>query len=267
MKEINNFEYNPNSERKNPMDIKEFQKYVRKNNFIKESAFLIKSETTSFIPERLSKIANSYALVFSGPPWNEAVKCDTDGQFKGLDTPLGSKCNDCGGTYVEAYPLEETIDYIKKESQKLGFKSREIIDYNDDTIGFAWSYLITPEKLVQSKWNDSKNQNKIIDLLNQQNINPNQNIRYFSECGIDPNFRGIGLSNLLSNIVSGPEITIYRTNCLSPMMAVANRIGFTQIMGPEVIIDRQAKNIFETGQVINFLDIENPQRTLFIKKF
>jgi hypothetical protein len=51
------------------------------------------------------------------------------------------------------------------------------------------------------------------------------------------------------------------------MMAVANKLGFSQVMGQEVIVDRQAKTIFETGQIINFLDSENPQRTLLIKKY
>lgn len=217
------------------------------------------------LEKNISNIASLYAKVFAPPPWNEAVKCNIDGQFKGLDTPIGSKC-ECGGTYVEAYPLEETIEYIEKESQKTGFK---IINITDDKniIGFAWSYLTTPEKLVVSKWSKTENQERFLNLLERQNINFGENFRYFSECGVNPNIRGLGLSNQLTNLVSGKETTIYRTNCLSPMMAVANKLGFIQIMGPEVIIDRQAKNIFETGQTINFLDTENPQRTLFIKKF
>jgi hypothetical protein len=49
------------------------------------------------------------------------------------------------------------------------------------------------------------------------------------------------------------------------MMAVATRLGYQQILGPEVIINRNAKTIIETGRIINSLDSQNPQRTLFIK--
>jgi hypothetical protein len=215
----------------------------------------------------ISDIARLYANVFAPPPWNEAVKCNNpnDGQFKGLNTPLGSKC-ECGGTYLEAYPLNETIEYINNESKKLGFKIIKIIT-DKETVGFAWSYLTTPNNLVISKWKNYQDQENILSILKLQGIKPEDQIRYFSECGVRPNFRGIGLANQLTNLVSGRETTIYRTNCLSPMMAVANKLGFSQVMGQEVIVDRQAKTIFETGQIINFLDSENPQRTLLIKKY
>lgn len=213
----------------------------------------------------ISSTANLYAKVFATPPWNEAVKCDTDGQFKGLETPLGSKCS-CGGTFVEAYPLEETVEYIQKESKNPEFKFREMTNTEGKTIGFAWSYLTSPEKLVQSKWNNPEDQQKVLDILAQEGILSDQTIRYISECGIDPDFRGKGIANTLTDMVSGPETTIYRTNCFSPMMAVASRLEFTQIMGPEVIIDRSNRIIIETGRCLNFLDSQNPQRTLFIKK-
>ena len=214
----------------------------------------------------ISDVAKLYANVFAPPPWNEAVKCNNpnDGQFKGLDTPLGSKC-ECGGTFIEAYPLAETIEYINDESKKLGFKIVKITN-DKEIVGFAWSYLTTPNNLVISKWKNYQDQENIITSLKLQGINSEDQIRYFSECGVSPNFRGNGLANQLTDLVSEKEITIYRTNCLSPMMAVANRLGFRQFMGPEVIIDRQAKTIIETGQLINFLDSENSQRTLLIKK-
>lgn len=221
--------------------------------------------TENDLEKNISNIVSLYGKVFAPPPWNEAVKCNIDGQFKGLDTPLGSQC-DCGGTYIEAYPFNETSKYIQNESQKPGFKIIEISN-NETIVGFAWSYLTTPNDLVQLKWKNIENQNNILKTLQLSGIYLNDNIRYFSECGVDPNLRGIGLANQLTELASGKETTIYRTNCLSPMMAIANKLGFSQIMGPEVIIDRQAKTIFETGQTINFLDKENPQRTLFIKKF
>lgn len=216
------------------------------------------------LEKNISGIANLYAKVFAFPPWNEAVKCDQDGQFKGLEIPVGSKC-DCGGTFIEAYPPKETLEYIQKESQKPGFKIIQITD-KDKLVGFAWSYLITPENLITSKWIDNQNQENIASIFRMNNLDPKKYIRYLSECGIDSNFRGLSLSNQLINLTMGSEPNVYRTNYQSPMMAVANKLGFTQIMGPEVIIDRQSKTIIETGQTINFLDLENSQRTLFIKK-
>ncbi|MCW1948965.1 MAG: hypothetical protein KIH89_000735 [Candidatus Shapirobacteria bacterium] len=236
---------------------------MKENNIIKETS-LIQKEVNTPTSEQFTSTAKLYATVFSGPPWNESVKCSLDGQFKGLDTPLGSRCS-CGGIFVEAYPLEETVEYIKEESKKPKFKFQETVNAEGETIGFAWSYLTTPTKLAQSKWDNSDDQQKIINILEQKGIAPNQEIRYISECGVDPNFRGNGIANLLTDIVSGPETTVYRTNCFSPMMAVATRLEFTQIMGPEVIIDRSNKTIIETGRYINFLDNQNPQRTLFIK--
>lgn len=235
---------------------------MKENNLNQLQQFVEKDNAATV--EQFTSTAKLYATVFSGPPWNESVKCNVDGQFKGLGTPLGSKCS-CGGTFVEAYPLKETVEYIQKESKNSEFKFREMIDADGETIGFAWSYLTTPEKLVQSKWNNSEDQQKVLEVLTQKGVVSNQKIRYISECGIDPNFRGKGIANILTDMVSGPETTIYRTNCFSPMMAVASRLEFTQIMGPEVIIDRSSKTIIETGRCLNFLDSQNPQRTLFIK--
>lgn len=247
-------------------NLTELQKFIEKNQLIKETGFMIQKADIIPTLEQFTSTAKLYATVFSGPPWNEAVKCNLDGQFRGLDTPLGSSCP-CGGIFVEAYPLEETIEYIQKESKNPDFKFREMINVEGKTVGFAWSYLITPTKLTQSKWDNFEDQQQVLSVLEQQGITANQPIRYISECGIDPNFRGNGIANLLTSIVSGPETTIYRTNCFSPMMAVASRLEFTQIMGPEVIIDRSNKTIIETGRYINFSDRQNPQRTLFIKKY
>lgn len=217
------------------------------------------------LEDNLTDLAKLYANVFAAPPWNEFVKCNNDGQFKGLDTTVGSIC-ECGGTYIEAYPVLETIDYIKKESSKSDSKII-ILKNNESVIGFAWSYLTTLNELVESKWKKENFQSQLINYFKSIGISPNNQIRYFSECGIDPIFRGNGFANQLTQIVSQDTVpVIYRTNCLSPMMAVAIKLGFEQIVGPEVLIDRFQKNIFETGKIINFQDTENSQRTLFIKK-
>ena len=214
--------------------------------------------------QRVKAIAKLYAQVFALPPWNEAVKCDRCQQFQGLETEPSSLCL-CGGTFREAYPLQKTIQYIASESAKPGFRLAIVTTTKNDLAGFAWGWLTTPHQLTVEKWQDVQTQTTIIQTLTDLDIGPNNTIRYLSECGISPQNRGLGLANQLTEQVTGPETTVYRTNCLSPMMAVALTQGFKQIMGPEVIIDRQAKIIIDTGQIIGFLDEQNPQRTLFIK--
>lgn len=214
--------------------------------------------------KKLEAIATLYAQVFAPPPWNEVVKCDTCKQYEGLVIEIGSVCK-CGGVFIEAYPLDETVDYIQSEASKPGF-TLATIEEADKLIGFAWSWLTTPQELVVKKWQDSRTQQNIIDTLVNGGIKPNDTIRYFSECGVSFENRGLGLANQLTQKVTGPQTTIYRTNFLSPMMAVASSQSFDQFMGPQVIVDRSAKSIIDTGQICNFIDGQNPARVLFIKK-
>lgn len=215
---------------------------------------------------QLSELARLYAEVFAGPPWNEAVKCDSCEKYQGRSVLIGSPCS-CGGSFVEAYPLLATIDYIKSEYQKPGFRYAILNGDQEEIVAFAWSYLTTPVKLAQSKWTEPQNQALIAKLISDTTgLPPNKRFRYISECGVKPEYRNLGLSNWVVQANLGfDESTIYRTNCLSPMMAVAARLEFAQVLGPQVIVDRKAKTIIETGQFINEIDPENPQRVLFFK--
>jgi len=188
----------------------------------------------------LTQVAGLYADVFAPPPWNEFVKCNYCECFHGMETSIGERC-DCGGEFGEAYPLEETIDYIKSEADKKGFRMA-VYKEAEKILGFSWSYLTTPGELSTRKWKSSGDIRFVLNSLSERSNN--QEIRYFSECGVSPNMRGRGLANELASAVTGPETTVYRTNCLSPMMAVTQRLGFVQIMGPD---DRESRVFIETG--------------------
>lgn len=215
---------------------------------------------------QISQIAQLYADVFRGPPWNEAVKCNIDGQFRDESTPIGSSC-ECGGTFIEAYPLIETISYIKGESQKPGFLCSTITEnVTQEIVGFAWSYTSTAERLIEDKWSNPLNKQEIMELLINNGLSPNQPFQYLSEAGIKTNYRGFGFSNTLIAPICGPEINLARTNISTAIMTVASNLGFQQIMGPEVILDRSNKIAIPTGRIINRLDTERDDRVLLIKK-
>jgi hypothetical protein len=58
-----------------------------------------------------------------------------------------------------------------------------------------------------------------------------------------------------------------RTNWESPMVFIANRFGMTQIMGPEVEINKIGKSIIKTDKTINnIIDTEIGERVLFLLK-
>lgn len=213
--------------------------------------------------ETLESIAGLYVNVFAAPPWNEFVQCRVCGVFEGMEKSVGDSCK-CGGTLTEAYPLDKTVDYILSEAKKPNFRLA-LVTSDCGIVGFSWSYLTSIDELVEKKWSIDENRNGMVDVLRRSFVSDSC-FRYFSECGVNSNLRGLGLANKLTEAVTGPEDTVYRTNCFSPMMAVAQKIGYKQIMGPEVLIDRVSKTIVTTDKVVGRLDSENPNRTLFIKK-
>lgn len=213
--------------------------------------------------EALEDIASLYINVFAAPPWNEFVKCRSCGTFEGMERSIGDICK-CGGILGEAYPLDETVDYIFTEAHKPDFRLA-LVNSDSGIVGFSWSYLTNVDELVEKKWSLEENKKAMSEILRKAYISDSC-FRYFSECGVNSNLRGLGLANILTEAVTGPEDTVYRTNCFSPMMAVAQRIGYQQIQGPEVLIDRTTKKIITTGEYIGKLDSENPNRTLFVKK-
>ena len=223
---------------------------------------------------QIGQLADLYADVFAGPPWNEVTKCASTGSFYGSDTTVGSPCPDCQTPLLEAYPREETIRYILGElgkSNPIGL----LAFVNNELAGFSWGYQTDVNSLAMSKWKTPKMQEAVKSLLVDYGVT--DKLFYGSETGVDPKFQGKGLGKKLvtarlNRIISSNErYALVRTNVNSPMYGIINGSwikggmdGFTQILGPV------ADTKFWTGEwqqkntYINMLDSENPERVLFL---
>lgn len=217
---------------------------------------------------QITEVAGLYANVFAGPPWNESTKCLTTGSFYGPDTQAGNPCPDCSTPLAEAYPIDETVEYILGELGKanpIGL----LAFVNSELAGFSWGYQTTPEELAESKWKTPKMQNTVKDLLSSYGVSGK--LFYGSETGVDPEFRGKGLGKQLVRtrlnqvIRSGEKFMVVRTNLNSPMYGICSEMGeFAQILGPVARtgwFNNKYKPAFE---YVNTLDSENPERVLFL---
>lgn len=218
----------------------------------------------------LVEISKLYADVFAGPPWNENTKCPVTENYFGLETKPGIKCPEanCSGILQEAYLLSDTIKCIAKEIRMpkaitVGLKK------NSRLVGFSWGFAYgIPELLAGEKYRTQNMRNIIKAVLNSNGIL--DEFFYISECGIGQNFRGIGLSNELFSLLSNEAAklnlpVVMRTNCKSPMVAVAERFGMRQVFGPKVCVDRDKKQfiVYKTGN--KETDQENKNRVLFVR--
>lgn len=217
---------------------------------------------------RVEAVAELYANVFAGPPWNEYTRCGNCLTFFGRESEPGQSCSRCGGILKLAYPKDETTVYIRKEASRPNAVC--LIIKENPLSGFAWGFSYeSPEAFVQEKYRTEEMRIKIKSALQTSGISGQ--FFYFSECGIAGKKRGKGLSNLLTEeLIQEAEDRnlplVMRTNYQSPMMAVAERFTFTQVMGPKVEINRLSKTITATGEIVNdFIDSEIPERALFIK--
>jgi len=224
-----------------------------------------------FIPERdMIATAKLYAEVFADSPWNEYTRCVGCMEFFGLQSRPGDCCGNCGKELVLAYPIDETRQYIEDESRRPD-GSIFIMKKDEEIVGFAWGFSYPSiDDFVKEKYRTQQMQDKIKKMLEKSGVI--NAFFYFSECGIRMDQRGNGFSNLLSGFLfkeagkTGLPIVL-RTNCESPMVAVAQRFGMTQVMGPIVEIDRINKNILtKNGAVNDFVDSEIEERVLFVLK-
>lgn len=214
-------------------------------------------------------LARTYEQVFAGPPWNEFKVCTGDGCGKsfGLEAKGQDICPCDKKAMLSAfYPRVETLESIKKETEREGAKIEVKYAEDGEIIGFVWGYPTRPEEFVKEKYKTDDGRTQITNLLSNQGIIGD--FFYFSETGILPEFRGKGLSNEFAKIMVDAAFDTYlplvmRTNWQSPMVAVAQRFNMQQIMGPKSV----ARNgeIYATGEIINMRDPENIERVLFTK--
>lgn len=232
---------------------------------------ILKQENIEIIKNRqlLESIAKLYAKVFAEPPWNEFSRCPCCNRFYGQDVPIGSLSSCCEKQLIEAYPLNETVNYIKAELKKPNAFLAYLSLLDGRIIGFAWGYQTNCQKFANEKYKTSEMIEKVINALYNSGLSSELPIFYFSECGIDSEYRRKGHANELTKTMIDIAQSlglplIMRTNIQSPMVAVAQRFGMKQCFGPEVIY--QHGQIITTERVINEIDLENPSRILFIYK-
>ncbi len=229
---------------------------------------------------QVGQVADLYAKVFAGPPWNETTRCPTTSSFYGEETQVGSPCPDCRVPLLEAYPRDETVKYILGELGKtnpIGL----LAFVNSELAGFSWGYQTRLDDLVSStKWKTPEMRSIVKDLLTSYGVKIS--LFYGSETGIDPKYRGKGLGKKLVNarfkkiIDSGENYALVRTNVNSPMYGIIKGgrskglDGFFQILGPISnqnfftgnwsIKKRRDKTVYSN----NIVDRERPERVLFL---
>lgn len=219
-----------------------------------------------FVNNEIEAVADLYADVFAGEPWNEVTRCAC-GKFFGAETSIGEPCPCTECALMAAYPRPETVGYIKKELGRpdaRGFTIKE----DKDTVGFSWGFPYqSPGVFAFEKYRTQEMRDAIQATFYDSGIDGK--FFYFSECGVKESARGKGYSNALSKSLidtakwSGLPL-VMRTNVESPMTAVAQKFGMSQILGPIPIINREAGTIMAGSETIGSLDLENADRVLFV---
>lgn len=223
--------------------------------------------------EELIDMASVYADAFAGSPWNEHTKCPAEGVFFGKETKSGEMCLNCEeAELVQAYPSNETQQYIKKELARPD-SSLFLLEANKHIVGFTWGFAYdNPEQFAEEKYDTKEMQTNIINILGKYGIQ--SSFYYLSESAIldKPDLRGKGVSlqfhKVRLEVASEKGLpAIQRTSAVGPMYRTSQKSGMTQISGPEVIVDTRNRTFTRTGSYINNqVDIENEPRVLFFKK-
>lgn len=199
---------------------------------------------------RIENVAKVYAKVFAGWPWFEVSRGTGCNKFYGLEFQPKSPCP-CGcGQLDEAYPLEETLEYIQKElSQPKAKGVVYALEGSNKVIGFGWGYALNSQKFVEAKYNQPEIREQICTLLGNNTV-----YYYLSEVGIIPEFQNRRLGTKITSTLTQTALqyslpVLMRTNFNSPMVRIAQKLNMDPVF----------------GKTTGFVDFENPERVLFIK--
>ncbi len=225
-----------------------------------------------------TELVLTYQEVFADPPWNEKTICSGCGKYYGLKTSKEQICINCGDILQEAYPYKETRSYLLSDSGREGAlilvlrdpkeKFRNLPDYPGGFVGFGLGYPENSTALIAEKYKTSDMQKKLTSILSLNGVL--DRLFYISEVGIKKPYRNRGLSNqlvkgLFEQAGKLELPVVMRTNAKSPMVAVAQRFGMQQVLGPKVEVCRGCQRFNISNQAINGLDFENRNRVLFVK--
>ncbi len=180
----------------------------------------------------LTLVAALYAQVFAASPWNEVSRCGSTDEFS--SEPIGSSCP-CGCRRKEAYPIEETTDYIAGEITRTGAIAF-LGTVNNLPVAFSWGFETSKNELAKSKWNTPDMQARVLSATKQL---PSR-IFYFSETGVKDDYRGKRYATqLVKQTVAQTKLPwVVRTLDSSPMARIATNIGLQKILSGEQDTER-----------------------------
>ncbi len=194
----------------------------------------------------LRQVARLDNKIFCGEPWNEGTFCESCGGMQGH----GPACNTCG---ILAISVDERSILIGSELQNKNSKIAIIKD-GEEVVGYGWGYQYdSVEDFVSSKYQKSETQQAVKAAIN--NFGISSSFYYYSGMGIDMDYRGQGLSNIMGKEIDDhakslglPGIT--RTYYNSPIVKMRQNLNFEIIVGPQI----QPK-----------ADFDNPNRVLMAR--
>lgn len=217
-------------------------------------------ESIEALPQTLLlSLADVYAKIFAAAPWFEIGRCFECGTFY---REIGIECIKDGNLVTCAYPLDWTMEYIKKELSKKGARLLlSLYPGESSVLSFAWGYELRISDFAISKYEQDQDFALAIEKLLCTNLTlkPSDKIFLISEVGTLPELRGIGISSIscgaLASYAQDNHLPVVTRTIVDPpsIWGIANRLGFIQISGP----------VRGSGKVIGPLDSINPNRVLF----
>ncbi len=232
----------------------------------------IEGEPPRFVGDELSRLAVTYADVFAGEPWKEVSRCQHEDGFS--DQPVGSLCDIHATVRTPAYPLDETVEHIKTESEKPD-AAFYLLEGDEGIAGFSWgySYASIDEFLAAKYAGESaemiSTRAKVTQAL--ASVGLHGPFYYLSETGILPQYRGRHYSDQFIqrrlNFAHDRGLDVLqRTSRRSAMYNTAMTAGFTQIMGKRSVRNatRGLPNTL-SDEFVHAVDDINEDRVLFVK--
>lgn len=232
----------------------------------------VEGEPPRFVGDELSRLAVTYADVFAGDPWREVSRCAHEDGFS--DQPVGSVCDVHEVKRTPAYPLDETIDHIRTESEKPD-AAFYLLEGQAGIAGFSWgySYGSIDEFLAAKYAGESPEMHstraKVAAALS--GVGLHGPFYYLSETGILPEYRGHNYSDqfIQRRMAFAHERgldVLQRTSRRSAMYNTARTAGFTQIMG-KTSSRNPVRGLPNTlnEEFVGSVDDINEDRVLFVK--